>query len=237
VIRWVPEQQPRIVLYEDDQALADEIVSAFAEEGYHVAQAGTGNDVLEAAYAQDPCVLIMDRMIHANDSLAIVSTIRASGNRTPVMVISSLNSVDNRIHGLREGGDDYLVKPFSMDELIARVEALMRRTPDIKDAREARLVVGDLVMELIDRTVYRGSRVVTLSPREFSLLEYLMRHSGQIVSRSMVLEGVWKYRAPLVTNVVDVHMSALRRKVDAEGEKQLIKSRRGIGFIITESCE
>jgi two-component system OmpR family response regulator len=234
VVSQVSEQCPNILLYEDDRALAQEIVRAFAEQGHNVSMTATNAEVLNAAYGEKPCILIMDRMIHENDSLAIVETLRASGNRTPVMVISSLSSVDDRIHGLRKGGDDYLVKPFSMGELIARVEVLMRRTADTKDTR---LVVGDLAMELIDRTVRRGSRVLTLAPREFSLLEYLMRRPDQIITRTMILEDVWKYRAPLQTNVVDVHISTLRRKVSTEGEMQMIRNKRGLGFIITASHE
>jgi two-component system OmpR family response regulator len=173
-------------------------------------------------------------MIHNDDSLTIVETLRSSRNHTPVIIISSLSSVDDRVHGLKTGGDDYLIKPFSMGELIARVEALMLRTAD---AKETRLVVGDLVMELIDRTVRRGSRILTLAPREFSLLEYFMRRPDQIITRAMILENVWKYRAPLQTNVVDVHISTLRRKVSTEDEIQMIRNKRGLGFIITASHE
>lgn len=226
----VSDSSQKIVLYEDDFALAHEIVQAFALQGYGVQVAPTEAAVLHAAYSDTACILILDRMIYENDSLTIVETLRASGNRTPVLVISSLGSVDDRIHGLRRGGDDYLSKPFAMGELIARVEALMRRSAD---ANATKLVIGDLVMELIGRTVRRGARVVNLAPREFSLLEYLMRRPDQIITRTMILEDVWKYRAPLQTNVVDVHISTLRRKVSVEGETQLITNKRGLGFIIS----
>ncbi|MGD0634901.1 MAG: response regulator transcription factor [Beijerinckiaceae bacterium] len=234
MVPGVSENPQKIILYEDDLALAREIVRAFAEQDYDVHVAGTEADVLHAAYGEAPCILIMDRMIHNDDSLTIVETLRSSRNHTPVIIISSLSSVDDRVHGLKTGGDDYLIKPFSMGELIARVEALMRRTAD---AKETRLVVGDLVMELIDRTVRRGSRILTLAPREFSLLEYFMRRPDQIITRAMILENVWKYRAPLQTNVVDVHISTLRRKVSTEDEIQMIRNKRGLGFIITASHE
>ena len=219
----------RIVLYEDDAALAAEIVQAFAEEGHKVGVAASADEVVAVAGTGQPAILIMDRMIHGTDSLALVAAIRAAGHRTPVIVISSLSSVDDRIEGLRTGGDDYLVKPFAMGELVARVEAMMRRAGG--DAG-TRLATGDLVMDVLSRTVQRGGRTITLAPREFGLLEYLMRHPGQIITRSMILESVWKYRAPLETNVVDVHMSSLRRKIDLEGEKQLIRSKRGLGFVL-----
>lgn len=232
VIDSASSPKPDIVLYEDDTGLALEIREAFASEGHTITLASTEAGLLEAAAGSSRRILIMDRIIHGLDSLTIIERLRKSGNRTPVLVISSLDSIDERIQGLKKGGDDYLVKPFAMGELIARAEALMRRSTPLRDTR---LVVGDLVLDVVERTVHRGQRLLILAPREFGLLEYLMRHPGQVVTRAMILEDVWKYRAPLETNVVNVHMSNLRRKVDAPGDTPLIANKRGLGFMIGAS--
>ena len=227
-----PSAAPAAVcLYEDDSSLAGEIVAAFTEAGVAVERLPSPAAVRERAQAGGEQVLVMDRMVDGQDSLDILAEIRARGDRIPVVVISSLSSVDDRIHGLKAGGDDYLVKPFAMGELIARVEALHRR---VTDDRATRLSVGTLEMDLIARTVRRGTRDIQLQPREFGLLEYLMRHAGQTVTRAMLLEDVWHYRAPVETNVVDVHIGNLRRKIDAAGETRLIVSVRGLGFRMTE---
>ena len=220
-----------VYLYEDDSALAGEIAAAFAEAGLGVERLPSENALRECARAGGDRVLVMDRLIDGHDSLDILAEMRAGGSRIPVVVISSLSSVDDRIHGLKAGGDDYLVKPFAMGELVARVEALHRRAVD---DRSTRLSAGDLEMDLIARTVRRGAREIQLQPREFGLLEYLMRHAGQVVTRAMLLEDVWNYRAPVQTNVVDVHVGNLRRKIDADGEARLIVSVRGLGFKLTD---
>ena len=188
----------------------------------------TEAEVIRHARQDEASVLIMDRMVGDRDSLAIVAALRHEASRVPVLVISSKASVDDRIHGLKAGGDDYLVKPFAMGELIARVEALRRRST--QPERLTSLTFGPLVLDLIDRTARREDRPIPLLPREFGLLEYLMRHAGQTVTRAMLLEDVWHYRMATQTNVVDVHVGNLRRKVDTEGEPRLIESVRGLGF-------
>ena len=221
---------PAIVVFEDDDDLAEEIRLSFASEAYDVRIVKTRAELLAAADSEVPSVLIMDRMVCGEDSLVIVEGLREARNRVPVIVISSLASVDDRIRGLKAGGDDYLIKPFSMGELLARAGALARRART--ETRETRLVASDLTMDLIDRTVMRGTRAINLLPREFTLLEYFMRRQGQVITRAMILEGVWKYKAPLHTNVVDVQLSNLRRKIDGEGEIPLFKSQRGVGFVL-----
>jgi two-component system OmpR family response regulator len=166
-------------------------------------------------------------MLHGEDSLTIIETLREEGNSTPVLVISALSSVDDRIRGLKAGGDDYLVKPFELRELTARVEALSRRAGD---ARATRLRVGPLEMDLVERTVRRGDRPVDLLPREFKLLEYFMRRPNQVITRAMFLEDVWNFKFLPQTNVVDVHISNLRRKIDQGGEPRLIVNVRAAGF-------
>ncbi len=220
-----------VYLYEDDPALAGEIVAAFAAAGLDVERLPSADALRACARASGDHVLVMDRLVDGHDSLDVLAEIRAQGGRIPVVVISSLSSVDDRIHGLKAGGDDYLVKPFAMGELVARVEALHRRAVD---ASATRLSVGDLEMDLIARTVHRGAREIQLQPREFGLLEYLMRHAGQVVTRAMLLEDVWNYRAPVQTNVVDVHVGNLRRKIDADDEPRLIVSVRGLGFKLVD---
>ena len=223
-----------VYLYEDDQPLAQEIILAFADEGTTVVLLADEAE-LRARMGQGAPVLILDRMVADRDSLNVVQDLRAQGNRTPVVVISSLASVDDRIRGLKAGGDDYLVKPFAMGELIARVAALKRRA--VPEAR-TRLTIGTLVLDLIARTATRHEREINLLPREFTLLEYLMRDADQVVTRAMLLEEVWNYRASTQTNVVDVHIGNLRRKVEADGEARLIVSVRGLGFkLVTEGIE
>ena len=217
-----------VYLYEDDAALAEEITLAFEADGLHIERLPSP----EAVLACDRCrgeapVLVMDRLVDGRDSLDLLAALRARGERISVVVISSLASVDERIRGLKAGGDDYLVKPFAMGELLARVEAQRRRAAD---DRRTRLVAGPLEMDLIARTVRRGPREIALLPREFGLLEYLMRHAGDVVTRAMLLEDVWNYRSAVQTNVVDVHVGNLRRKIDPDGEPRLIVSVRGVGF-------
>lgn len=219
-----------VYLFEDDAALAGEILAAFADAGLAAAPLASREALLRACGSGGGSaghVLVMDRLVDGRDSLDLVEALRARGDRVPVLVISSLASVDERIRGLKAGGDDYLVKPFAMGELVARVEALARRAAD---DRRSRLVAGPLEMDLIARSVRRGARQIALLPREFALLEYLMRHAGQVVTRAMLLEDVWNYTAPMQTNVVDVHVGNLRRKIDADGEPRLIVSVRGLGF-------
>jgi two-component system OmpR family response regulator len=168
-------------------------------------------------------------MLHGEDGLSIVAALRDDGIKTPVLVISALAAIDERIRGLKAGGDDYLVKPFAMGELAARVEALLRR---LEDVRTTRLRVGSLEMDLVERRVSRSGRSIDLLPREFKLLEYFVRRPDQVVTRAMLLEDVWHYNFLPQTNVVDVHISNLRRKIDAKGEAPLITNIRGVGFML-----
>ncbi len=209
--------------------MAQEISLALERQGYTVRIAESEGEVLAAVGGQPPVVMIVDRLLHGTDSLSMIEKLRSQGSKVPMLVISALSSVDDRIHGLKAGGDDYLVKPFAMDELIARVEALRRRS---SDARATSLRVGPLTMDLIDRSVRRGDRLLNLLPREFNLLEYFMRHPNQVITRAMLLEDVWHYRMLPQTNVVDVHIGKLRRKVDTPGEPSLIETVRATGFML-----
>jgi two-component system OmpR family response regulator len=219
--------KPAILVIEDERGLAEEIRYELQAEGYPVELAETRLEGLRAARAGAAAVLVVDRMLHGEDGLSILTTLREEGNATPILVISALSSVDDRIRGLKAGGDDYLVKPFELRELTARVEALSRR---FVDARATRLRAGPLEMDLVDRAVWRAERRIDLLPREFKLLEYFMRRPNQIVTRAMLLEDVWNYKFLPQTNVVDVHIGNLRRKIDAGGEPRLIVNVRAAGF-------
>jgi two-component system, OmpR family, response regulator len=223
------QRRAPILLIEDALEVGQEVSLALERRGYAVRIAGAIQQIAEAIQTHSPVVIILDRMLHGTDILPMIETWRIAGNRVPVLVISSLSSVDDRIHGLKAGVDDYLVKPFSVDELIARVEVLQRKMPD---ARASVLRVGPLVMDLIERTVRRGGRKLDLLPREFKLLEYLLRHPNQIVTRAMLLMDVWNFRTLLETNVIDVHISKLRRKIDGAEETALLETVRATGFIL-----
>jgi two-component system OmpR family response regulator len=219
----------RVLLIEDDEETADEIVGELVDRGFEVERAATGGDGLEAARHTRADVMIVDRLLPEIDGLTIIETLRREQVRTPVLVLSALGAVDERVRGLRAGGDDYLAKPFAMVELVARLDALLRRP---SDSRETTLRVGPLALDLIERTARRGERAIELLPREFRLHEYLLRHEGQIVTRTMLFEEVWNYRFVPDSNLVDVHMGRLRRKVDESGEPPLIHSVRGAGFVL-----
>lgn len=223
-----------IFIYEDDEALASEIVNAFADEGSAVTHLATEEALRGALASQRISTLILDRMVGDRDSLDLLSERRTSGDLTPVLVLSSLATADERIRGLKAGGDDYLVKPFSMGELIARVEALRRR---LRSGLGPSLRAGPLTMDLVSRMVKLDGREIALLPREFILLEYFMRHAGLTVTRSMLLEDVWRFRLATHTNVVDVHVGNLRRKIEAYGGPRLIASVRGLGFRLSTGEE
>ncbi len=216
-----------VLVIEDERDLAEEIRFELQASGHDVQLAETKEEGLRAARTGGAAVLVIDRMLRGEDGLTIIEALRQEGNSTPVLVISALSSVDERIRGLKAGGDDYLVKPFALRELSARVEALLRR---VTDARATRLRAGPLEMDLVERTVHRGGRRVDLLPREFKLLEYFMRRPNQIITRAMLLEDVWNYKFLPQTNVVDVHISNLRRKIDEGGEPRLIVNVRAAGF-------
>jgi two-component system OmpR family response regulator len=215
-----------VLVVEDERDLAEEIRLELQASGHAVRLSETVDDGLRAARS-GVAVLIIDRMLQGEDGLSIIESLRAEGNFTPALVISALSSVDERINGLKAGGDDYLVKPFDIRELTARVEALLRRGGD---ARLSRLLVGAIEMDLIERTVRRDGELVDLLPREFTLLEYFMRRPGQIVTRAMLLEDVWNFKFLAQTNVVDVQIGNLRRKLDPADARRFIINIRAVGF-------
>ena len=215
-----------VLVVEDERDLAEEIRLELQASGHAVQLSETVDDGLRAARS-GVAVLIIDRMLQGEDGLSIIESLRAEGNATPALVISALSSVDERINGLKAGGDDYLVKPFDIRELTARVEALLRRGGD---ARLSRLHVGAIEMDLIERTVRRDGELVDLLPREFALLEYFMRRPGQIVTRAMLLEDVWNFKFMAQTNVVDVQIGNLRRKLDPADARRFIINIRAVGF-------
>jgi len=219
----------RLLLIEDDDETAVEVVGELTHRGYAVERAATGPAGMALARAETYDVLIVDRLLPEIDGLTIIETLRHERKRTPVLVLSALGALDDRVRGLRAGGDDYLAKPFALVELIARIEALLRR-PAV--GRETRLRVGPLELDLIERTVTRSGRKIDLLPREFRLLEYMMRRPDQMVTRAMLFEDVWNYRFMPDSNLVDVHMGKLRHKIDAPGEEPIIQNVRGAGFIL-----
>ena len=223
----------KILVVEDNERVARFVTRGLREAGHTVDHADNGRDGLFLAASEPHDVIIMDRMLPGNiDGLAIIEALRKSGNRTPILILSALNDVDERIRGLRSGGDDYLTKPFAFGELLARVDALARRSGD-GDAQRT-LQVADLRMDLLSRRVTRGSRAITLQPREFRLLEYLMRHANQVVTRTMLLEAVWDYNFDPQTNVVDVHISKLRQKIELDSERPLVRTVRNAGYMLSD---
>ena len=222
----------KVLLVEDNERVSRFVVKGLREAGHTIDHVENGRDGLFYAASESYDAIIMDRMLPGQiDGLGIIETLRQQGNRTPILILSALSSVDERIKGLRSGGDDYLTKPFAFGELLARLDALVRRTQ--VEADTTQLAVGDLTMDLRSRKVTRGARSITLQPREFQLLEYLMRHVGQVVTRTMLLENVWDYHFDPQTNIVDVHISNLRQKVEVPGEKPLVKTVRGAGYMMT----
>ena len=221
-----------IVLVEDESELANEIRIELERLGHLVRMASIA-EAADAARVGDAALLIMDRMVFGEDSLAMLEVLRKEGVKVPVLVISALSSIDERVRGLRAGGDDYLAKPFAMVELVARVEALLRR---LEDVRTTKLRAGDLEMDLIEQTVYRGGTRIDLLPREFKLLEYFLRHQGRVITRAMLLQDVWQYNFSIETNVVDVHISNLRKKIDVRGVPSLIVNIRGAGFMLNANA-
>jgi two-component system OmpR family response regulator len=209
--------------------MAREIATELDEIGYTVKVAQTEAEALDVMRSEPISLVVTDRLLHGIDSLAMIETLRNEGFHAPVLFCSALASVDERINGLKAGGDDYITKPFVMGELAARVEALLRRSIE---PRVTMLRVGPLELDLIERRAKRGDRELSLLPREFKLLEYLMRHAGQVVTRTMLLEDVWNYRFVPQTNLVDVHIGKVRRKVDGPGEKPLIECVRRSGFML-----
>ena len=222
----------KVLLVEDNERVSRFVRKGLTEAGHTIDHADNGRDGMFLAAGESYDAIVMDRMLPGGiDGLGIIAALRKSGSRTPILILSALSDVDERIRGLRSGGDDYLVKPFAFGELLARLDALARRAQN--GGAETMLAVGDLTMDLLSRKVARGGRAVTLQPREFKLLEYLMRHANQVVTRTMLLENVWDYHFDPQTNVVDVHVSKLRQKIDAGGEKPLLKTIRNAGYMLT----
>ena len=220
----------RVLVIEDDKDVASFIRNGLAQAGYNVDHAANGKDGLFLATTEDYDVLVVDRMLPGVDGLTLIRTLRASQDSTPVLILSALGEVDDRVKGLKAGGDDYLVKPFAFSELLARLEALDRRAKTGGDAPDTVLKAADLEMDLLRREVRRGGELIDLQPREFQLLEFLLRHAGQVVTRTMLLEGVWDYHFDPQTNVIDVHVSRLRSKIDRGFDRPLLHTVRGVGY-------
>ena len=224
----------RLLLIEDDADVAAYIQKGLTEGGHTVDLAHDGKNGLGLATTEDYDVMIIDRMLPAVDGLTIVKSVRAANKQTPILILSALGEVDDRVDGLKAGADDYLTKPFAFSELDARLEALQRRS-SAGLSMETVLKVGDLELDQLSRTASRSGKAIDLQPREYRLLEYLMRHAGQVVTRTMLLEHVWDYHFDPQTNVIDVHISRLRGKIDKGYDAPLLHTVRGAGYMIHES--
>ena len=222
----------KLLVIEDDAVASDYLCKALKESGHVVDSVDDGMNGLQRATSESYDVLIVDRMLPSLDGLTVIETLRKAGNETPVLIVSALGEVDERVRGLRSGGDDYLVKPFAFAELLARVEVLANRRRG--GDQQTRLQVADLELDLLTRSVQRAGQKIELQAREFQLLEYLMRHVGQVVTRTMLLEGVWDFHFDPQTNVIDVHISRLRQKIDRGFDAPLIQTVRGAGYSLRE---
>jgi two-component system OmpR family response regulator len=220
----------KLLVVEDDRETASYLQKGLRESGYNVDRAADGREGLFMASSGSYDAIVLDRMLPGMDGLALLGALRAAEIGTPALILSALGSVDDRVKGLRAGGDDYLVKPFAFSELLARIEALLRRGAGAPAATTLR--VADLELDLLTRTVRRGGKPVELLPREFRLLEYLMRNAGHVVTRTMLLEHVWDYHFDPQTNVVDVHVSRLRQKIDKGFDRPLLHTVRGAGYCL-----
>jgi two-component system OmpR family response regulator len=220
----------RVLVIEDDPETAEQLVESLATNGYQVDLAVNGNDGLSRGRTREYAVMTIDRMLPGVDGITIIRRLREGGVTTPALIISALGEVDDRVRGLRAGGDDYLVKPFAFAELLARVEALARRSATV--VKDTVLRVGDLKLDLVSRTVSRGGRDIDLLPREFQVLEYLVRNEGHVVPRAMLLQHVWDLHFDPTTNIIDVYVGRVRRKIDGQQAYPLIHTIRGIGFCI-----
>jgi two-component system OmpR family response regulator len=220
----------RILVVEDDPETAEQLVESLATNGYQVDLAVDGDDGLSRGRSAAYAVMAIDRMLPGIDGLTVIRRLREDGIATPALIISALGEIDDRVRGLRAGGDDYLVKPFAFAELLARVEALARRSVTV--IKETLLRVGDLELDLVSRMVSRGGREIALLPREFQVLEYLVRNQGQVVPRAMLLQHVWDLHFDPTTNIIDVYVGRVRRKVDDSQAYPLIHTVRGVGFCV-----
>jgi len=228
------ETRRRILVIEDDPETASQVVDFLGARGYQADIARNGNDGLRLALSRCYAVMTIDRMLPGLDGLSIIRKLRESGIDTPALIVSALGEVDDRVRGLRGGGDDYLVKPFAFAELLARIEALARRSTTV--AKETVLRVGDLELDLVARTANRAGQEIELLPREFQVLEYLVRNAGQVVPRAMLLQHVWNLNFDPTTNIIDVYVGRVRRKVDNHHSYPLIHTVRGVGFCVRAHC-
>jgi two-component system OmpR family response regulator len=225
----------RLLIIEDDTKVSRYIAKGMKEAGHVADIAENGKDGLFLATTESYDALIIDRMLPALDGLSIIKTIRGAGNQTPALILSALGEVDDRVKGLRSGGDDYLVKPFAFAELLARIEVMVQRLARGNgETQSTVLEAGSLSMDLLSRKVTRGGKTIDLQSTEFRLLEYLLKHKGQIVTRTMLLESVWGYHFDPQTNVIDVHVSRLRAKIDKDFDEPILKTVRGVGYIIED---
>lgn len=222
----------KILIVEDDRVASDYLAKGLQERGHVVDQVGDGIDALSRANQETYDALVVDRMLPSLDGLSMIETLRKAGKDVPVLIVSALGDVDERVRGLRGGGDDYLVKPYAFSELLARLEGIVRRRTGTPV--ETKLTVGDLELDRLSRRVTRAGQEIPLQAREFMLLEYLMQHAGQVVTRTMLLESVWDYHFDPQTNVIDVHVSRLRRKIDKSFDHPLIHTIRGAGYVIRD---
>ncbi len=229
----IKSEPMRVLVIEDEPETAAFLLKALKESGHLAEHAGDGEAGLAFALADSYDVLIVDRMLPKRDGLSVISELRDSDIRTPVLILSALGEVDDRVKGLRAGGDDYLTKPYAYSELLARIEALARRSAP--EEAMTRYAVGDLVLDRLSHDVSRDGEPITLQPREFRLLEYLMKHAGQVVTRTMLLENVWDYHFDPQTNVIDVHISRLRSKIDKKFNRPLLHTIRGAGYSIRDN--
>ena len=224
----------RVLVIEDDRETAQFVARGLREAGHSAEVAHDGETGFETARTQAFDVLVVDRMLPGRDGLSLIQELRREGSRTPVLVLSALGAVDDRVKGLKAGSDDYLTKPFALAELLARIEALARR--HAPEEGLTRYTVGDLVLDRLTHKVTRGGEAIVLQPREFRLLEYLMRNAGQVVTRTMLLENVWDYHFDPQTNVIDVHISRLRAKIDKSFAHPLLHTVRGAGYMIRDGA-
>lgn len=226
----MPGRSRRILVVEDDRETAEQLVDSLVSSGYEVDLAMDGADGLNRGRSSDYAVITIDRLLPGMDGIDVIRALREAGVVTPALIVSALGEIDERVRGLRAGGDDYLVKPFAFAEMLARVEALARRSASV--VKEMVLRVGDLEVDLLSRTVRRGSRRIDLLPREFQVLEYLVRNQGRVVPRAMLLQHVWDLHFDPMTNIIDVYVGRVRRKVDAGETYPLIHTIRGMGFSV-----
>ena len=222
----------RILLVEDDPDTARDVQRGLAESMHVVDHTDNGNDGLGLALTEHYDVVIVDRMLPGRDGISLIKSLRETNQRLPILILSALGDTDDRVAGLKAGGDDYLAKPFAFSELLARVEALQRRTQ--QDVVTTTLQVGDLTVDLLSREVRRANQLISLQPREYRLLLYLVQHANQVVTRTMLLETVWDYHFDPQTNVIDVHISRLRSKIDRDFDSPLLHTVRGAGYVISE---